>query len=179
MFGKGRKTIPKAETYYGWTDDQLKRLAKTLKSSRPSFFIPLVGFAQQLGRNVNKPLPLFSENELFGVLETFDAAVEGRIDIEPIGTVGSISFNSSGTDEEGYKPRVNFQLAVLNSAEEARFQDHLHAAFAANVRPSLAIFLDPCAEADDRISEIREDGGCDAILLRSFRLIAEFGKVDI
>lgn len=179
MFGKSKQVPPAVETHYGWTDGQLERLEKTLASSRPSFHISLVGFAQQYGRNVYDPLKPFSESELFGAVETFKAIAEGRIDIEPIGTVGHISFTSRGTDDEGYKPRVNFQLAVSDAAEEARLQAQLHAAFAAKINPSLAVFLDPVAEAAERISEIREDGGCDAIPLRSFRLVTEFGRVDI
>ncbi len=179
MFGKSKTATPAPESIHGWSIPQFERLESILVSSRPSFSIPLVGYAQSFGRTVMDPHNSCSENELFGTLEAFRTKVEGRIDIEPIGTVGHIAFDARGTDLEGWSPRATFQLAVLDREQEVSLQQQLHAAFAAKINPTLVLFLEPVENAQERIRELKEDGGCDELPLKSFRLITEFGRVDI
>lgn len=177
MFGKKKRAQPVAmSNHFGWTDDRLAFLEKILSRERPQFEIPLEGFRQSYGRRVYDPHNPISDNELVGFARVFNARVEGRFGVAPIGTVGGLGMQGHGNDDNGYKPAIVFHLDLLDADQEFRLQCQLQSAFVSKITPIILLNLETVDNPNERIRELREEGSFDSLPLKSFCVITETGE---
>jgi len=178
MFGKsGKEEVVQEPTYHGWTETSLRRLREILHGDRPHFSIDLTGYRQCLGRRVYRPKVSDIENELWGRCAFFGTQAEGQFAVAPIGSVGTIYMagQQHHSDDRLYTPLIWFSLDILNSLQEMRLQNMMQLSFATNCKVRLRLTLLPVVKPDDRLSQLRDDGGTDAMLLDSFHFISESG----
>lgn len=177
MFGKSKPQERSAEpNFFGWTQRNLDRLDAELRRDQPRFDFTMTGLRQGYGRRVNDPNNPQVDNELIGLCPYFGAPIEGSFGIAPIGTVGGLRFAGYDDNHNGtYRAGGLFYLEFLDQDQMFPMQRMLQTAFTAKLSARFTLTLQPVQDVEERISELREDGGFDALPLNSFHVIVESG----
>lgn len=176
MFSREKRTVPLgAPSFFGWTEDKLTLLRKTLEHDRPQFRLNLDALRTSFGRKVYAPEASPSENQLLGKSDTYRARAEGRFGLAPIGTVGGLGASCCEGEANTHNALITFTLDLLTIEQEWQLQRILQTAFAAEKVTTIALVLLPVDDPRERVRELREEGGFDALPLHSFNIWTDAG----